>query len=162
MIPFKLFELFGHSIFLIRFTVYILQTIRLLYHIINHIRHLSRATLTPHRPILAVSNIDRSIFPCIGRSEKSMAKCVLNSGQYCRANTSGYLSFSLRIDYAYAQRTCALQSRIARSVTMERRSYARSLYCDVIITPKAHCLQCIENFVKHWMHSAGARKPCAM
>ena len=31
----------------------------------------------------------------------------------------------------------------------------RALYCDVIITPKAHCLQCIENFAKHWMHSAG-------
>ena len=46
--------------------------------------------LTPYRPILAVSNIDRLIFPCIARSEKSMAKCVLNSGQYCRANTSGY------------------------------------------------------------------------
>ena len=28
----------------------------------------------------------------------------------------------------------------------------RALYCDVIITPKAHCLQCIKNFVKlHWM-----------
>ena len=33
--------------------------------------------------------------------------------------------------------------RIARSVTMERRSY-----CDVTITPKAHRLQCIENVVK--------------
>ena len=31
-------------------------------YIINRIRHLSRATLTPYRPILAVSNIDRSIF----------------------------------------------------------------------------------------------------
>ena len=36
----------------------------------------------------------------------------------------------------------------------------RALYCDVIITPKAidlkaHCLQCIKNFAKHWMHSAG-------
>ena len=47
----------------------------------------------------------------------------------------------------------------------------RALYCDVIITPKAHCLQCIENFAKHWMHSAGLtmylqlfmqRKPCAV
>ena len=45
-------------------------------HIINHIRHLSRATLTPYRPILAVSNIDRSIFAGIVRSEKSMAKYV--------------------------------------------------------------------------------------
>ena len=49
----------------------------------------------------------------------------------------------------------------------------RSLYCDVIITPKARCLQCIENFVKHWMLRAEcwfddvfatfhARKPCAV
>ena len=35
-------------------------------------------------------------------------------------------SHRLRI---YAQRTCALQSRIARSVTMERRSFARTLFC---------------------------------
>ena len=42
----------------------------------NRIRHLSRATLTPYRPILAVSNIDRSIFAGIARSEKSMAKYV--------------------------------------------------------------------------------------
>ena len=44
--------------------------------IINRIRHLSRATLTPYHPILAVSNIDRSIFAGIARSEKSMAKYV--------------------------------------------------------------------------------------
>ena len=31
------------------------------------------------------------------------------------------------VDYAYALRTCALESRIARSVTMERRSFARTL-----------------------------------
>ena len=24
----------------------------------------------------------------------------------------------------------------------------RALYCDVVITPKAHCLRCIEKFVK--------------
>ena len=99
----------------------------LLYRIINRVRHLSRATLTPYRPILAVSNINRSIFPCIARSEKSMAKCVLNSGQYCRANTFGYFVIFITIDYAYAQRTCALQSRTARSVTMKRRSFARTI-----------------------------------
>ena len=48
----------------------------LILNIINRIRHLSRATLTSYRPILAVSNIDRSIFACIARSEKSMAKYV--------------------------------------------------------------------------------------
>ena len=47
----------------------------------------------------------------------------------------------------------------------------RARYCDVIITPKAHCLQLIENFAKHGTHSAGLamflqlfmlRKPCAV
>ena len=63
--------------------------------IINCIRHLSRVSLTPYCPILAISNIDRSIFSkaCIARSEKSMAKCVLNSGLYCRANIRVFCNF---------------------------------------------------------------------
>ena len=44
--------------------------------IINRIRHQSRATLISYRPTVAVSNIDRSIFAGIARSEKSMAKYV--------------------------------------------------------------------------------------
>ena len=42
---------------------------------------------------------------------------------FCRAADAA----SSLVDYAYAQRLCALQSCIARSVTMERRSFARTL-----------------------------------
>ena len=38
-----------------------------------------------------------------------------------------YSPLLLIVDYAHAQRTCALESRIARSVTTERRMFARTL-----------------------------------
>ena len=46
---------------------------------------------------------------------------------YCRGVQYQTIFTSSLVDYAYAQTLCALESRIAHSVTMERRSFARTL-----------------------------------
>ena len=119
-----------------------------------------------YRPILAVSNSDRSIFPCIARSEKSMAECVINSGNIVEPTSGYFVIFITRL----RRRTCALQSRIAHSVTMERRSFARTLlwrnnhtqgtlFAVYRIFRQALDAQCWFDYVFATFH---ARKLCAM
>ena len=58
------------------------------------------------------------------------------------------------VDYAYAQKTCALESRIARSVTMERRSFARTLLWRNNHTYPWHTACNVSKILsnQHWMH----------
>ena len=123
-----------------------------IYVIINHIRHLSCGFTKLYSPQFNCQqgkegNI--SYIPFFTKAYGSL--CVTKEGDIA----SGYFVIFI----THRLRVCAenLRTSVAYCTFCNNGAEIglRALYCDVIITPKAHCLQCIENFVKHWMHSAG-------
>ena len=114
-----------------------------LFFIINRIRHLSCGFTKLYSPR----------FKCQQGKEGNISYIPLFTIAYGSLRvkkegniTSGYFVIFI----THRVRVCAFMHRELLFCNNGTQIGLRALNCDVIITPKAHCLQCIENFAKHW------------